>query len=197
MVWHAGRPDRKTYLSGGRPATNLWNDIDNLSGRARERMGYATQKPLALLERIIKASSNEGDVVFDPFCGCATTLEAAHRLGRRWVGINIAIHAVNHEVFTLNQAQAVLPAHFRHALDGMNGNVDAGPLPIESVGGFKCRSASTEGIKHRVALVARRLEDAFKQGNGLWVAYPMRSRARPDRLSISFHKFVASLPEGR
>ncbi len=95
LVWSGtGRPDRKTYLSGGRPATNLWNDIDNLSGRARERMGYATQKPLALLERIIKASSNEGDVVFDPFCGCATTLEAAHRLGRRWVGIDIAIHAV-------------------------------------------------------------------------------------------------------
>ncbi len=95
LVWSGtGRPDRKTYLSGGRPATNLWNDIDNLSGRARERMAYATQKPLALLERIIKTSSNEGDVVFDPFCGCATTLEAAHRLGRRWVGIDIAIHAV-------------------------------------------------------------------------------------------------------
>ncbi len=95
LVWSGtGRPDRKTYLSGGRPATNLWNDIANSSGRARERMGYATQKPLALLERIIKASSNEGDVVFDPFCGCATTLEAAHRLGRRWVGIDIAIHAV-------------------------------------------------------------------------------------------------------
>ncbi len=55
LVWSGtGRPDRKTYLSGGRPATNLWNDIDNLSGRARERMAYATQKPLALLERIIK-----------------------------------------------------------------------------------------------------------------------------------------------
>ena len=57
-------------------------------------MGYATQKPLALLNRIIETSTNEGDVVFDPFCGCATTLEAAHRLGRRWIGIDIAIHAV-------------------------------------------------------------------------------------------------------
>ncbi len=57
-------------------------------------MGYATQKPLALLERIIKASSNEGDVVFDPFCGCATTIEAAHRLKRKWIGIDIAIHAI-------------------------------------------------------------------------------------------------------
>ena len=57
-------------------------------------MGYATQKPLALLERIIVASSNPGDVVLDPFCGCATTMEAAHNLGRKWIGIDIAIHAV-------------------------------------------------------------------------------------------------------
>ena len=57
-------------------------------------MGYDTQKPLALLERIIKSSSNEGDIVLDPFCGCATTLEAAHKLNRKWIGIDIAIHAV-------------------------------------------------------------------------------------------------------
>ena len=61
-------------------------------------MDYATQKPLALcartMERIIKASSNEGDVVLDPFCGCATTLETAHNLNRRWIGIDIAIHAI-------------------------------------------------------------------------------------------------------
>ena len=57
-------------------------------------MGYATQKPLALMERIISASSNPGDVVLDPFAGCATTLEAAHKLGRQWIGIDIAIHAV-------------------------------------------------------------------------------------------------------
>ena len=57
-------------------------------------MGYDTQKPLALMERIIKASSNPGDVVLDPFCGCATTMEAAQRLDRQWIGIDIAIHAV-------------------------------------------------------------------------------------------------------
>ena len=57
-------------------------------------MGYATQKPVALLERIIAASSNPGDVVLDPFCGCASTLEAAHNLGRRWIGVDIAIHAI-------------------------------------------------------------------------------------------------------
>ncbi len=73
---------------------SIWDDIARIPNTSKERLGYATQKPLALLERIIKASSNEGDVVFDPFCGCATTLEAAHHLKRRWIGIDIAIHAI-------------------------------------------------------------------------------------------------------
>lgn len=68
--------------------------IHAINPKAKERMGYATQKPLALLDKIIKASSNEGDVVFDPFCGCATTIEAAHKLKRKWIGIDIAIHAI-------------------------------------------------------------------------------------------------------
>ena len=72
---------------------DVW-DISIIAGSAKERMGYKTQKPIKLLDRVIKASSNEGDLVFDPFCGCATTLEAAHRLGRRWIGIDIAIHAI-------------------------------------------------------------------------------------------------------
>ena len=72
---------------------DVW-EIPYINSQAKERLGYATQKPLALLERIIKASSNPGDLVLDPFCGCATTLEAAHRLGRRWIGIDIAIHAI-------------------------------------------------------------------------------------------------------
>ena len=73
---------------------DIWTDIAALGSQDKERLGYATQKPIALLERIIAASSNPGDVVFDPFCGCATTLEAAHRLGRKWIGIDIAIHAI-------------------------------------------------------------------------------------------------------
>ena len=60
---------------------------------ANERVGYPTQKPVALLERVISASSNEGDVVFDPFCGCGTTIEAAQRLGRRWIGVDICVNA--------------------------------------------------------------------------------------------------------
>ena len=76
-----------------RTIDNVWR-IPALQPASQERMGYATQKPLALMERIISASSNPGDVVLDPFAGCATTLEAAHKLGRQWIGIDIAIHAV-------------------------------------------------------------------------------------------------------
>ena len=73
---------------------DVWNDIKIMHPRASERTGYPTQKPLKLLERIIKASSNEGDMVFDPFCGCATTLVAADRLRRKWVGIDVSAKAV-------------------------------------------------------------------------------------------------------
>ena len=93
---NGGIPRYKRYLDEmhGTPIDTIWDDIKNVQAHSKERMGYATQKPLALLERIIKASSNEGDVVFDPFCGCATTLEAAHKLGRQWIGIDVAIHAI-------------------------------------------------------------------------------------------------------
>ena len=79
--------------SPGAPMRDIWN-VGIIAPSAKERMGYATQKPLALLDRIIRASSNPGDLVLDPFCGCATTIEAAHKLGRRWIGIDIAIHAI-------------------------------------------------------------------------------------------------------
>ena len=87
-------PEIKTYLAAtrGTAATDLIIDVPMASGK--ERMGYATQKPLALLERLIEASSNPGDTVLDPFCGCASTIEAAHKLGREWIGIDIAIHAI-------------------------------------------------------------------------------------------------------
>ena len=90
-----GYPRRKMYLdeSQGVPIQDIWSDIKSLSGSHRERLGYPTQKPLALLERIIKTSSNPGDVVLDPFCGCGTTIEAAQRLGRRSFGIDICVNA--------------------------------------------------------------------------------------------------------
>ena len=81
----------KRYLNEmpGRPVQQLWADIDPINSQATERTGYPTQKPLALYERVIKASSNPGDLVLDPFCGCATTPVAAERLGRQWVGMDI------------------------------------------------------------------------------------------------------------
>ena len=89
-------PRLKMYAENakGELIQDWWNDIPPINSQAGERMGYATQKPVALLERIISASSNPGDVVLDPFCGCATTIEAAHRLDRQWIGIDIAIHAI-------------------------------------------------------------------------------------------------------
>ncbi len=76
----------------GVPLQNDWNDITPASGK--EDLGYPTQKPVALLERIISASSNEGDVVLDPFCGCGTTVHAAQKLGRRWIGIDVTHLAI-------------------------------------------------------------------------------------------------------
>ena len=78
----------------GVPLQDIWADIPPINSQAKERLGYPTQKPLALLNRIIRSSSNEGEVVLDPFCGCGTTVEAAENLGRRWVGIDITHLAV-------------------------------------------------------------------------------------------------------
>ena len=85
-------PQLKRYLDElpGQAVFSIWVDIPPINPRAKERLGYPTQKPLALLERIIKASSNPGDIVLDPFCGCATACVAADRLGRQWVGIDLS-----------------------------------------------------------------------------------------------------------
>ena len=90
------RPRLKRYLdemSGGVMGT-IWTDIPPINSQAQERLGYPTQKPRALLERIIAASSNPGDVVLDPFCGCGTAVDAAEKLGRRWLGIDITHLAI-------------------------------------------------------------------------------------------------------
>ena len=98
-----GRLRRKIYLdeSPGVPVTDLWDDLPPIHASAAERLGYPTQKPEALLERIIKASSNEGDIILDPFCGCGTTIAAAQNLNRRWIGIDIthlAITLIKHRL---------------------------------------------------------------------------------------------------
>ena len=92
-----GRPRLKKYLdeAKGSVMSNVWNDIPPVNSRAAERLGYPTQKPVALLERIITASSNPGDLVLDPFCGCGTTVAAAQKLDRQWVGIDISFVGID------------------------------------------------------------------------------------------------------
>jgi site-specific DNA-methyltransferase (adenine-specific) len=90
------RRDKNPFDPESREVTvgDVWIDIDRLNQTAKERLGYPTQKPEALLERILRASSNEGDVVLDPFCGCGTTVQVAQRLNRRWIGIDITHLAI-------------------------------------------------------------------------------------------------------
>ncbi len=87
----------KRYLdeAKGMPVQAVWADIPALNSQAQERLGYPTQKPVALLERIIAASSNEGDVILDPFCGCGTAVHAAQKLGRQWIGIDVTHLAIS------------------------------------------------------------------------------------------------------
>ena len=86
----------KQYLdeSRGVRLQNLWDDIRPIGAQAAERLGFPTQKPVELLERIIQTSSSPGDVVLDPFCGCGTTVVAAEKLSRRWIGIDVAWLAI-------------------------------------------------------------------------------------------------------
>ena len=99
-----GTPELKRYLdaSPGQVPPDIWTDILPVNSQAKERLGYPTQKPIALLDRIISASSKPGDVVFDPFCGCATALVSAEKQGRQWVGIDIsemAVRLVRHRLY--------------------------------------------------------------------------------------------------
>ena len=117
-------PQFKRYLnvSSGTPIQDLILDIGPASGD--ENMGYDTQKPRALLERIIAASSNPDDVVLDPFCGCATTIEAAHQMGRQWIGIDIAIHAVK-------RVARVRLAERLGLIEGQDFVIEGVPLTVE------------------------------------------------------------------
>jgi DNA modification methylase len=90
-------PGFKRYLdeNAGVPLNDVVTDINPIGAQAQERLGFPTQKPQALLERILESSSNKGDVVLDPFCGCGTTIHAAQKLGRQWIGIDVTYLAIN------------------------------------------------------------------------------------------------------
>ncbi len=115
------RPQLKRYLDEmpGLPVTNVWTDIAPINSQAKERIGWGTQKPVALLCRIIAASTNKGDLVLDPFCGCGSALDAAESLGRRWAGIDITWYAM-----------AVMKARLRGRF-GIEVQVEGAPTEVE------------------------------------------------------------------
>ncbi|MDE0122924.1 MAG: DNA methyltransferase [bacterium] len=114
-------------LARGTPVTDWWTDIRTVTGWNPERVGYPTQKPLALLARIIRASSNLGDVVFDPFCGCATTMVAADDLQRSWIGIDISAKAAELVVRRIEERQGLF-RDITHRTD-IPARTDLGALP--------------------------------------------------------------------
>ena len=111
---------------------DAWTDIPTINNQAKERTGYPTQKPLALLDRVIEASSNPGDVVLDPFCGCATAAVSAERLQRQWVGIDVSTKAAELVVTRLQDILDEVPLYKTgdvvHRTD-QPGRTDLGDLP--------------------------------------------------------------------
>lgn len=118
-------PQYKRYLdvAEGNPVQDIISDIRPVGSQALERLGYPTQKPIALLKRIIEASSNKGDVVFDPFCGCGTTIYAAQELDRQWIGCDIAILSVK-------LVREILAEKYR-LVEGVHFDVDGIPTSVE------------------------------------------------------------------
>ena len=126
-----GTPRLKRYLdaSMGQVPPDVWTDISPVNSQAKEATKYPTQKPLALLDRIIRASSGPGDMVFDPFCGCATALVAAERLSRRWAGIDLSPLAVKLVDKRIAEDRGVAPWGGATVPDGPPKRTDLGDLP--------------------------------------------------------------------
>ena len=155
-------PDKRQVVVG-----DVWTDIDRINQSAGERLGYPTQKPIALLDRIILASSNKGDVVFDPFCGCGTTIYSAVKNERRWIGCDIAILSIKlvREVLT-EKYRLVEGVHFE--VDGIPTSVEGAQILfdtdpstfqnwfVERVGGFPMlRKGADRGIDGRIYFETR------------------------------------------
>ena len=158
-----GMPQGKRYLEDapGVPLQDIWTDIKPIHNISSKRLGYPTQKPMAVLDRIIRSSTNEGDVVFDPFCGCGTTIYAAHEANRQWIGCDVAILAVrlvegqlleryglvegeNYEEHGIPNSVASALALFQH--DPFQFEHWA----VEYVGGFPTKKTGDKGIDGRI-----------------------------------------------
>ncbi len=129
---------RKIYLDDlkGEIVDAVWTDIPSVNPMAKERQGYPTQKPEALLQRIIEASSNKGDLVLDPFCGCGTTLAAAKKLGRRFIGIDISRVACDVMKKRLGEGVKVIGGENPEELAKMNPHEFARLIIVEKLGGI-------------------------------------------------------------
>ncbi|MGA7676509.1 MAG: site-specific DNA-methyltransferase, partial [Rhizomicrobium sp.] len=159
-----GIPRYKRYLQsqGGSAVQDIITDIGPISSQSDERLGYPTQKPIALLDRIIQASTNKGDVVFDPFCGCGTTIYSAQKNERRWIGCDIAILSIKliREILTGDELRLVEDVHFD--VDGIPVSVEQAeelfkhdPFQfehwiVERVGGFPTKKTGDKGIDGRM-----------------------------------------------
>jgi DNA modification methylase len=165
----SGMPMLKRFLDeqAGVPLQDVWTDIAPMHNLSRERLGYPTQKPIELLKRIIETSSDPGDVIFDPFCGCGTTIYAAHETGREWVGCDIAILAIR-LVKQILQERYRLAEGTHFSVDGIPASVEEAedlfkrdPFQfqhwiVERVGGFPTKKKSGDhGIDGRLYFEAR------------------------------------------
>ncbi len=119
-------PRYKQFLedAAGLPLQDVWTDISAVNSQADERLGYPTQKPIALLDRIIQASSKPGDIVFDPFCGCGTTIYSAEKNKRAWIGCDIAI-------LSIRLVSDILAGEKYRLVDGKHFEVDGIPVTVE------------------------------------------------------------------
>ena len=148
-----GRIARKHYLNEqeGRKLGDVWTDIPPL--QSGQRLGYPTQKPVALLERILSASSNPGDVVLDPFCGCGTTVHAAQKLGRQWVGIDVTHLAIG-----------LIEKRLRDAFEGVQFTTHGVPQDIEGARDLAARGKYHEFEKWALSLIAAQPGNLSKKG---------------------------------
>lgn len=126
---------------------SVWTDIAPLNSQAQERLGYPTQKPLALLDRIIQTSSNPDDVILDPFCGCGTTVHSAQRLGRQWIGIDVTHLAIS-----------LIERRLKDAFPGIKFDVEGTPKDFDGARDLAARD------KYQFQWWAVSLVDAVPQG---------------------------------
>ncbi|MEX0776397.1 MAG: DNA methyltransferase [Phycisphaeraceae bacterium] len=187
-----GKPRLKTYIKQlpGVSVRDIWIDIEPINAAAAERLGYPTQKPEALLDRIIKASSNEGDVVLDPFCGCGTAVAVAQKLNRKWIGIDVthlAIGLIKHRLWdSFNISNASDPPAYR--VVGEPEDL-AGARQLAAEDKFQFQAWALGLVKARVAGSARKGADHGIDGR-------LYFHDEPDSKAASVKQVVLSVKGG-